>query len=58
MVLQDMNDRLIGTSRCYGMDMNVGKYKVMRNSRQPSLIQVMKDQRQMDMWNISNIWTA
>jgi hypothetical protein len=53
-----MTDRLIGTGSCYGMDMNVGKYKLMRISRQPSPIQVMKDQRQMDMWNISNIWTT
>jgi hypothetical protein len=51
-------DNLIGTGRCYGMEMNVGKNKVMRISRQPSPIQVMKDQRQMDMCNISNIWTA
>jgi len=58
MVLQGMTDRLIGTGSCYGMDMNVGKYKLMRISRQPSPIQVMKDQRQMDMWNISNIWTT
>jgi hypothetical protein len=58
MVLQGTIDRLIGTGRCYGMEMNVGKNKVIRISRQPSPIQVMKDQRQMDMWNISNIWTA
>jgi hypothetical protein len=58
MVLQGMLDRLIETGRCYGMEMNVGKNKIMRISRQPSSIQVMKDQRQMDMWNISNIWTA
>jgi hypothetical protein len=58
MVLQGTIDRLIGTGRCYGLQMNVGRNKVMRISRQPSPIQVMKDQRQMDMWNISNIWTA
>jgi hypothetical protein len=53
-----MIDRLTGTGRCYGMEMNVGKNKVMGISRQPSPIQIMKDQRLMDMWNISNIWTA
>jgi len=58
MVLQGMIDGLIGTDRCYRMEMNVGKNKVMRISRQPSPIQIMKDQSQMDMWNISNIWTA
>jgi len=48
-VLQGMIDRLIGTGRCYGMDTNVGKYKLMRISRQPSPIQVMKEKKQMDM---------
>jgi hypothetical protein len=52
MVVQDMIDRLIGTGRCYEMEMNVGKNNVMRISRQPYPIQVMKDQRQMDMWNL------
>jgi hypothetical protein len=53
-----MTDKLIGTGTCYEMEMNVGKNKVMKISRKPSPIQVMKDQRQMNMWNISNIWTA
>jgi len=35
-VLQDMIDKLIETGRCYGMEMNVEKTKVMRISRQPS----------------------
>jgi len=34
-VLQDMIDKLIETGRCYGMEMNVEKTKVMRISRQP-----------------------
>jgi hypothetical protein len=29
-VLQGMIDRLIEIGRCYGMEMNVGKTKVMR----------------------------
>ena len=29
-VLQDMIDKLIETGRCYGMEMNVEKTKVMR----------------------------
>jgi len=36
MVLQGMIDKLIEIGRCYGMEMNVEKTKVMRNSRQPS----------------------
>jgi hypothetical protein len=35
-VLQDMIDTLIEIGRCYGMEMNVEKTKVMRISRQIS----------------------
>ena len=34
-VLQDMIDKLIEIGRCYGMEMDVEKTKVMRISRQP-----------------------
>jgi hypothetical protein len=34
-VLQDMIDKLIEIGRCYGMDINMEKTKVMRISRQP-----------------------
>jgi len=34
-VLQDMIDKLTESGRCYGMEMNVEKTKVMRISRQP-----------------------
>jgi len=34
-VLQDMIDKLIEIERCYGMEINVEKTKVMRISRQP-----------------------
>jgi hypothetical protein len=34
-VLQDMTDNLTEIGRCYGMEMNVEKTKVMRISRQP-----------------------
>ena len=34
-VLQDMIDKLIEIGRCYGMEMNVEKTKVMRISRRP-----------------------
>jgi len=39
MVLQDMVDRLVEIGRCYRMEINVGKTKVMRISRQTSPVQ-------------------
>jgi len=44
-VLQGMIDKLIEIGRCYGMDMNVEKTKVMRISRQPSPVAIMIDQK-------------
>jgi hypothetical protein len=35
-MLQDMIDKLFKIGRCYGMEMNVEKTKVMRISRRPS----------------------
>jgi hypothetical protein len=43
-----MIDRLIETGRFYGMEINMGKRKVMRISRQPSPVQIMIDQRQAE----------
>jgi hypothetical protein len=40
-VLQSMIDRVIEIGRCYGMEMNVEKTKVMRISRQLSPVQIM-----------------
>jgi hypothetical protein len=39
-VLQGMVDRLIEIGRRYGMEMNVGKTKVMKISRQPSPMKI------------------
>jgi hypothetical protein len=47
-VLQGMIDRLIEIGRCYGMEMNVEKIKVMRISRQPYPIRIMIDQKQLE----------
>ena len=44
-VLQGMIDKLIETGRCYGMEMNVGKTKVMRISRQPSPVTITINQK-------------
>jgi len=43
-VLQDMIDKLFEIGRCYGMEMNVAKTKVMRISRQPFPVKIMIDQ--------------
>jgi hypothetical protein len=47
-ILQGMTDRLIQFGRCYGMKMTVEEAKVMRISRQPSPVQIMIDQKQME----------
>ena len=47
-VLQGMIDKLIKIGRCYGMEMNVEKIKVMRISRQPSPVTIMTDQKQLE----------
>ena len=44
-VLQGMIDKLIETGRCYGMEMNVEKTKVLRISRQPSPVTIMIDEK-------------
>ena len=47
-VLQGMIDKLIEMGRSYGMEMNVGKTKVMRISKQPSPVTIMIDQKQLE----------
>ena len=47
-VLKGMIDKLIEIGRCYGMEMNVEKTKVIRISRQPSLVTIMIDQNQLE----------
>jgi len=42
-VLQGMIDKLTEIGRCYGMEMNVEKTKVMEISRQPSPVTIMVD---------------
>jgi hypothetical protein len=46
-VLQGMIDKITKIGRCYGMEMNVDKTKVMRISRERSPLQVMTDQKQL-----------
>ena len=47
-VLQGMIGELNEIGRCYGMEMNVDKTKVMRISRQPSPVTIMIDQKQQE----------
>ncbi|PNF18588.1 hypothetical protein B7P43_G06262 [Cryptotermes secundus] len=47
-VLQGMIDRLIEIGRCYGMEMNVEKTKVMKISRQPTPVTIKIDQKQVE----------
>jgi len=47
-VLQGMIDKLIEIERCYGMEINVEKTKVMRISRQPSPVTIVIDQKQLE----------
>jgi hypothetical protein len=47
-VLPGMIYKLIEIGRCYGMEMNVEKTKVMRISRQSSPVTVMVDQKQLE----------
>jgi hypothetical protein len=42
MVLHGIFDRLTEVGRCYGMDMNVEKTKILRLSRKPSPVQIMR----------------
>jgi len=47
-VLQDMIDKLIEIGRCYGMEMNMEKTKVMRISKQPFPVKIMIYQKQLE----------
>jgi len=43
-----MIDKLIEIGRCYGMELNVEKTKVMRISRRPSPVKIMIIQKQLE----------
>ena len=47
-VLQGMIERVNEIGKCYGMDMNVEKPNIMRISKQPSTIEIMMDQKQIE----------
>jgi hypothetical protein len=56
--LQGMIDTLIEFGRSHGMEMNVHKTKVMRISRHPSLVETIRDQKQLYNMEYYNIWVA
>jgi len=43
-----MIDKLIDIGRCYGMEINVEKTKVMRISRHPTPVTILIEQKQLD----------
>jgi hypothetical protein len=47
-VLQGMIGKLMEIGRCYGMETNVDKTKVVRISRQPSPVTIMIGQKQLE----------
>jgi hypothetical protein len=47
-VLQDMIDKLIEIGRCYGIEMNAEKTKVMRISIQTLPVKIIIDQKQLE----------
>jgi hypothetical protein len=53
-----MIERLIEIGRCYSMEMNVEKTRVMRISRQPSPINIMIDQKQFEIMQYFKYWVA
>jgi hypothetical protein len=60
-VLQGMINKLTEIGCCYGKEMNVDRWeeaKIMRIATQPSPLQIMTDQKQLEMWNISTTWVA
>jgi hypothetical protein len=48
MALQGLCDRLIEIGKFYGMERNVDKTKVIRHSQQPTPVQIMTDQYQLE----------
>ena len=57
-MLLDMTDKLIETERCYGMETNVEKTKVIRLSRQLFPVKIMINQKQLENVESFNIWVA
>jgi hypothetical protein len=47
-LLQDTTDRLTGNGKRYGVEMNVKKPGVLGISREPSQLQIMIDQKQLE----------
>ena len=57
-MFQDMIDKITETGRCYGMEMNVEKAKVMRISEEQSPVRIVTDQKQLENVEYFKIWVA
>jgi hypothetical protein len=57
-VLVYFDNILIKIGRCYGMEMNVEKTKVMRISKQPLPVKSKIKQKQLENVESLNIWVA
>jgi hypothetical protein len=57
-VLQDMIDKIIEIGRCYGMEINVEKTKVMRIKATIASKSYDRPKKNWRMWNLLNIWVA
>jgi hypothetical protein len=55
-MLQGMIDRLTEIGRCCGIKINVEKTKVMRISQQPSPLQTVIDQKQLEKCGIFQLF--
>ena len=53
-MLQGMNDRLTETGRCFRMEVNMGKTKVMIISKESSRLQIIIEEKQLE--NVECIW--
>jgi len=58
MLFHGMIQKLTETGICYGMEMDVEKTKVMRISRQSSILQTVIDQNNWRTQTTSTIWVA
>jgi hypothetical protein len=57
-VLQDMNDKLFESGRCYGMETNVKETNIMRISKQPLPVKIIIDQKLLENVDSLNILVA
>jgi len=52
--MREREKKLSEVRKCFGMEMNVEKTKIMRISTQPSSVQIMMNKS----WRMWNVWVA